>query len=200
VDKQSLLSESSLPVALDVHSFRLNDELFQQLCQDNEDLRLELTADGELIIMPPTGGTTGSRNADITSQLRIWAKKDGTGVSFDSSTMFSLPNGAKRSPDAAWVRRERWEALTERERESFVPLCPDFVQELRSATDGLTMLKEKIDEYIANGAQLGLLLDPKPKQVYVYRPNQPVERLDNPQTIAGDPVLPGFVLDLKDIW
>lgn len=200
MDRQSMLSESSLPVALDVHSFRLTDEQFQQLCQDNEDLRLELTADGELIIMAPTGGTTGARNADITSQLTIWAKKDGTGVSFDSSTMFCLPNGAKRSPDAAWVRRGRWEALTKDERESFVPLCPDFVLELRSATDRLPILRQKMEEYIDSGAQLGLLLDPNPKQVYVYRPNKPVDRLDNPQTIAGDPVLPGFVLDLKDIW
>ncbi len=200
MDRQSMLSESSLPVALDVHSFRLTDEQFQQLCQDNEDLRLELTADGELIIMAPAGGTTGARNADITSQLTMFAKKDGTGVTFDSSTMFCLPNGAKRSPDAAWVSREGWEALTEDERESFVPLCPDFVLELRSKTDSMSVLHEKMLEYIANGAQLGLLLDPKPKQVYVYRPNRPVDRLDNPQTMAGDPVLPGFVLDLKDIW
>jgi Uma2 family endonuclease len=195
-----MLSESSLPVALDVRSFILTDQQFLQLCQDNEDLRLELTADGELIIMAPTGGTTGSRNAEITSQLTSWAKKDGTGVSFDSSTMFCLPNGAKRSPDAAWVRRERWEALTSEEQEGFVPFCPDFVLELRSATDRLTVLREKLGEYVANGAQLGWLLDPKPKRVYVYRQNQPVERLDNPETFAGDPVLPGFVLGFKDIW
>jgi Uma2 family endonuclease len=132
VDTQTLLD---YPVALDVHSVRLTDEQFYQLCQDNEDLRLELTADGELIIMAPTGGTAGARNATINYQVTGWAKKDGTGVSFNSSTMFCLPNGAKRSPDAAWVRRERWDALTEKERESFVPLCPDFVLELRSATE-----------------------------------------------------------------
>jgi Uma2 family endonuclease len=200
VDRQSMLSESSLPVALDVRSFIVTDQQFLQLCKDNEDLRLELTADGELIIMAPTGGTTGARNASINHQITGWAIKDGTGVSFDSSTMFCLPNGAKRSPDAAWVRRERWEALTREDQESFVPLCPDFVLELRSATDRLSVLREKLDEYIANGAQLGLLLDPNPKQVYVYRPNRPVDRLDNPLTVAGDPVLPGFVLDFKDIW
>jgi Uma2 family endonuclease len=187
-------------VALDVHSVRLTDEQFYRLCQDNEDLRLELTADEELIIMAPTGGTTGVRNATIGARLTVWAEVDGTGVSFDSSTMFCLPNGAKRSPDAAWVRREKWDALSEKERESFVPLCPDFVLELRSATDSLSALQEKMQEYMANGAQFGLLLDPRSKQAYVYRPNQTVERLDNPQTIAGDPVLPGFVLDLKDIW
>ena len=185
MDRQSMLSESSLPVALDVHSFRLTDGQFQQLCQDNEDLRLELTADGELIIMAPTGGTTGSRNAEITSQLTIWTKKDGTGVSFDSSTMFCLPNGAKRSPDAAWVRRERWEELTVEEQESFVPLCPDFVLELRSATDRLSVLREKLEEYIANGAKLGLLLDPTQTSLGLSS-NRPVDRVDNPQTVAGD--------------
>ena len=197
MDTQTLLD---YPVALDVHSVKLTDEQFYQLCQDNEDLRLELTAEGELIIMAPTGGTTGVRNATIGARLTVWAEVDGTGVSFDSSTMFCLPNGAKRSPDAAWVRREKWDALSEKERESFVPLCPDFVLELRSATDSLSALQEKMQEYMANGAQFGLLLDPRSKQAYVYRPNQTVERLDNPQTIAGDPVLPGFVLDLKDIW
>src|SRR6266852_4038018 len=183
-------------VALDLHSFRLTDEQFYQLCQDNEDLRLELTAEGELIIMPPTGGTTGSRNAKITYQITGWAIKDGSGLSFDSSTMFCLPNGARRSPDAAWVRRERWDALSEKERESFVPLCPDFVLELSSTTDRLLFLQDKMQEYIANGAQLGLLIDPKSKQAYVYRANQTVECLDNPSTISGDPVLPGFALDL----
>jgi len=192
--------EEEMPLALDVHSVRLTDEQFFQLCQDNDDLRLELTAEGELIIMPPTGGTTGLRNADITSQIKIWAKKDGTGLSFDSSTMFCLPNGAKRSPDGAWLKRERWDQLTEEQRESFVPLCPDFILELRSATDRLLFLQDKMQEYIANGAQLGLLIDPKSKQAYVYRPTQPVECLDNPQTISCDPVLPGFALSLKDIW
>ena len=197
MDRQTLLD---YPVALDVHSVRLTDEQFYRLCQDNEDLRLELSAHGELIIMPGAGGKTGLRNAKITCQVTSWAQWSGTGLSFDSSTVFCLPNGAKRSPDTAWLRRERWNALTEEERESFVPLCPDFVLELRSATDSLMFLQDKMQEYIANGAQFGLLLDPKSKQAYVYRPDQPVERLDNPQTIAGDPVLPGFVLDLKDIW
>ena len=195
-----LEQERPFAIALNVHSVKLTDEQFYQLCQDNEDLRLELTAEGELIIMAPTGGTTGSRNATINYQITGWAIKHGTGISFDSSTMFCLPNGAKRSPDAAWVRRDRWDALTEVEQESFVPLCPDSVLELRSATDRLSFLKDKMQEYIANGAQLGLLIDPKSKQAYIYRNNQPVECLDNPQTISGDPVLAGFVLDLKDIW
>jgi Uma2 family endonuclease len=200
VTAQILEQEKPFAVALDLHSVRLTDEQFYQLCQDNEDLRLELTAEGELIIMPPTGGITGSRNADITTQLTNWAKRDGTGLSFDSSTMFILPNGAKRSPDGSWVSRKRWDALSQEEREKFVPLCPDFALELRSPSDRLSFVQDKMDEYISNGAGLGFLLDPKAKRVYVYRPGQPVESLDNPRTVSGDPVLPGFVLDLKDIW
>jgi Uma2 family endonuclease len=200
VTRQVLEQEGPVGVALNLHSVKLSDEQFYQLCRDNEDLRLELTAEAELIIMAPTGGTTGSRNADITTQLTVWAKTDGTGLSFDSSTMFCLPNGAKRSPDGAWVRRDRWDALTEEERESFVPLCPDFVLELRSPSDSLSFLQDKMKEYIANGAGLGFLLDPKAKRVYVYRPGQAVEPLDESRIVTGDPVLSGFVLDLKDIW
>jgi Uma2 family endonuclease len=192
--------EMPFAVALDFHCVNLTDEQFYQLCQDNEDLRLELTAQGELIIMPPTGGTTGVRNASINYQLTGWALRDGTGLSFDSSTMFSLPNGAKRSPDGAWVSQVRWDKLTQGERESFVPLCPDFVVELRSRTDSLKFLQDKMEEYIANGALLGFLIDPKSKQVYVFRPNRSFERFDDPQTVSGDPELPGFVMDLTEIW
>lgn len=197
---QILEQEAPFGVALNLNSVRLTDEQFYQLCQDNEDLRLELTAEGNLIIMAPTGGTTGSRNADITFQITAWAKKDGTGLSFDSSTMFILPNGANRSPDGAWVRRGRWDALSQAERDKFVPLCPDFVLELRSATDSLRFLQDKMQEYISNGALLGLLIDPKSKRVFVYRADQPAESFDDPKTITCDPVLPGFVLDLKEIW
>lgn len=197
---QTLEQEKPFAVALDLHSVRLTDEQFYQLCQDNEDLRLELTAEGELIIMPPTGGSTGSRNATITARITVWAEKDGTGLSFDSSTMFILPNGAKRSPDGSWVSRERWDALSQEERDKFVPLCPDFVLELRSPSDSLSFLQDKMDEYISNGAGLGFLLDAKAKRVYVYRPGHPVESLDNPRTLSGDPELPGLILALKDIW
>jgi Uma2 family endonuclease len=192
--------EQEKPFALNVHSLRLSDEQFFRLCQDNEDLRLELSAYGELIVTPGAGGNTGLRNANITCQVTSWARSDGTGLSFDSSTMFCLPNGAKRSPDTAWVRRVRWNALTEEEREGFVPLCPDFVFELRSATDSLMFLQDKMQEYISNGAHLGLLIDPQYRKVYVYPPNKTVECFDDPQFVKGDPVLPGFVLDLKDIW
>ena len=150
----------SLPIALDVHSVHLSDEQFYQLCRDNRDLRLELTAEGELIIMPPTGSLTGWRNAKINYRLTAWAEADGTGLTFDSSTGFTLPNGTKRSPDAAWIKRERWEALTEKEQEGFAPLCPDFVAELRSPDDSLSTLQDKMAEYVENGAKLGLLFDP----------------------------------------
>jgi Uma2 family endonuclease len=194
------VSPTTLPVAVDVHSLQLTDEQFLRLCRDNRDLRFELTAGGELIIMPPTGSMTGWRNADINYQLTAWAKGDGTGLTFDSSTGFRLPNGAKRSPDAAWIKRDRWDALAEQEKEGFAPICPDFVLELRSPDDRLPSLQDKTLEYVENGARLGWLIDPKARRVYVYRPGQPVECLEQPEAVSGDPTLSGFVLKLKDLW
>jgi Uma2 family endonuclease len=178
----------------------LTDDQFFELCQINRDLRIERTARGELVIMPPTGWKTGERNAEITLQLRTWAKQDGTGVVTDSSAGFKLPNGADRSPDAAWIRHERLVTLTPEQKEKFLPLCPDFVIELRSPTDSLTLLQSKMQEYLDNGAQLGWLIDPIQWRVYVYRPQLLVEILENPDTVSGDPVLPGFTLDLREIW
>jgi Uma2 family endonuclease len=178
----------------------VNDQQFFALCQLNRDLRLERTRQGDLVIMPPTGGETGRRNFALTGLFGRWVHADGTGVGFDSSTGFTLLNGATRSPDLAWVKRSRWEALTPPQREQFPPLCPDFVMELRSPSDALEYVQNKMREYLDNGAQLGWLIDPVDKKVYIYRPQTPVECLDNPQTIAGDPVLPGFVLELGRIW
>jgi Uma2 family endonuclease len=175
-------------------------EQFEQLCRDNRDIRMELTSQGELILMPPTGSKTGLRNAEITRQFATWAKADDKGVVFDSSTGFVLANGARRSPDLAWVRRERWEALSEEEQEGFAPLCPDFVIELRSRSDNLPPLQEKMEEWIANGASMAWMLDQLRKRVYIYRPNQPLETVGDPETVAGDPLLPGFILNLRDIW
>jgi Uma2 family endonuclease len=178
----------------------LTDEQFLELSQLNRDLRMELTAQGELIIMPPTGGEAGDRNAELTMQLRLWAKRDGTGSTFDSSTGFRLPNKAVRSPDASWVRNSRLDSLTPDQMKKFIPLCPDFVVELRSPTDSLKVVQEKMQEYIENGALLGWLLDPEQRRVYVYRPDQPVEEMREPASLAGDPLHPGFVLNLTEIW
>jgi Uma2 family endonuclease len=178
----------------------MSDEQFFELCQLNRDLRLERTSHGDLVIMPPTGGETGRMNFELTGVFSLWVHADGSGVGFDSSTGFTLPNGAKRSPDLAWVRRSRWEALTQEQRAGFVPLCPDFVVELRSPSDALEYVQAKMQEYLHNGAQLGWLIDPIEKKVYNYRPQAPLACLDNPQTISGDPVLPGFVLELGRVW
>ena len=187
-------------LTLNFRSVELTDEEFYRLCRDNPELRLELTAQRELVIMAPTGSKTGWRNSRLNQRLANWAERDGTGLCFDSSAGFLLPNGAKRSPDAAWVRRERWDALTDEQQEGFAPLCPDFVVELRSPDDRLPDLQDKLAEYIKNGAQLGWLIDPQDKCVFVYRPGQAVECLKDAKTVRGDPLLRGFVLDLPDIW
>ncbi|MHC5936958.1 Uma2 family endonuclease [Nostoc sp.] len=177
----------------------LTDEQFFQMCQKNRDYRFERTASGELLIMPPTGSDTGNRNFDIVVELGIWNKQTKLGKGFDSSTGFTLPNGAERSPDASWVKIERWNALTPEQQEKFAPICPDFVVELRSPSDSLKDLQEKMQEYIENGAQLGWLIDRKNKRVEIYRPGKNVEILDNPASLSGENVLPGFVLDLRSI-
>jgi Uma2 family endonuclease len=189
-----------VPVKLNVRATQLTDEQFAQLCRENPELRLELTAQKELVIMSPTGAKTGLRNSRITYLLVAWADKDGTGFAFDSSTGFTLPSGAKRSPDASWVTRERWDALTEEQQEGFAPLCPDFVIELRSPTDFVQDLHVKMQEYIDNGARLGWLIDPTDKCVSVYRPGQLTKTLHNPASISGDPVLPGFELHVQELW
>jgi Uma2 family endonuclease len=149
--------------------------------------------------MPPAGGSSGKRNAHITTRLGVWSEHDGSGDVFDSSTGFRLPNGAVRSPDASWVSKARLEGLTAEEREKYLPLCPEFVIELRSPTDSLQSLREKMQEYLDNGARLGWLIDPRRERVTVYTP-EGVEELQGPETLQGDPVLPGFTLDLRDIW
>ena len=177
----------------------LTDDQFYEFCRLNRELRIERTAQGGLVIMTPAGGDTSAKNAEITIQLGLWAKRDGTGRIFDSSGGFLLPNGATRSPDASWVRNDRLAALTAEERAKFLPLCPDVVIELRSPTDSLAALQEKIREYIENGARLGWLIDPLEGQVFVYRPGAPVERLEEPESVSADPVLPGFRLELGEI-
>ena len=184
---------------VDFSSVPLTSEQFYRLCNDNPELRMELTAKGELILMSPTGAKTGYRNSELNYQLVGWAKADGNGITFDSSTVFALPTGAKRSPDASWIQRKRWDALSDEEQEKFAPLCPDFVAELRSPSDQLATLEAKMDEYIQNGARLGWLLDPIEKRIYVYRPGRKVEVLNNPTRVEGEDVLKGLVVDLQEI-
>lgn len=180
---------------------RVSDKVFWWLCGANPDLRLERTARGELIVMPPAGGETGSRNAKLTHRLGAWAEVDGTGEYFDSSTGYKLPNGATRSPDASWIVRGRWEALSPKDRRRFAPICPDFVAELTSPSDTHRRddVREKMREYLDQGARLGWLIDPDAVEVEIYRPGRPVETLARPATLSGEDVLPGFVLDLKGI-
>lgn len=181
-------------------TLELSDDQLFDFCQQNGDLRIERTATGELVVMTPAGSGTSNRNSEINMQLRQWAKGDGTGVAFDSSGGFFLPNGAMRGPDAAWVERERLRELTSSQRERFLYLCPTFVLELRSPTDSLTVLQAKMEEYREAGARLGWLIDPQERRVHVYRPEAEVEVLQEPSTVQGDPELPGFVLDLEEIW
>ena len=178
----------------------LTDDQLLLLSSLNRDLRMERNAEGDLLLMPPTGGDTGESNAQLEMQLREWAKSNGTGTTFDSSTGFKLPNTAVRSPDASWMLRARLDQLTAEERKKFIPACPDFVVELRSPSDTMADLHAKLREYMANGARLGWLLDPETRRVFVYRPDAPVEQLDDPATVEGDPVLPDLVLDLREVW
>ena len=193
------MNTTTLPPQLTLN-INLTDEEFFQLCQNNRDLRFERTAAGELIIMPPTGSDTGNRNFDIAVELGIWNKQTKLGKGFDSSTGFKLSNGKDVSPDVAWIKKERWDSLTPQQQNKFAPIAPDFVIELRSASDNLKLLQEKMQEYIANGVKLAWLIDRKQRKVFIYRPNCAVEELDNPQTLTGEDILPGFVLDLSEIW
>ncbi|HZS47087.1 MAG TPA: Uma2 family endonuclease [Blastocatellia bacterium] len=178
----------------------MTDEQLFDFCQVHRDLRIERTANGDLIIMPPTGGETSNRNMALAIMLGNWSWHDGTGEAFDSNGGFFLPNGAMRSPDASWVKGSRLIQLTDKEKQKFLPLCPDFVIELLSPSDSLAEIQEKMQEYIENGAQLGWLIDPRRRQVHVYRPNKEIEVLENPSELSGESVLPGFVLDLTKVW
>ncbi len=183
----------------------LTDEQFYHLCMANEEWRMELTAEGDLMIMPPTGGESGIRNSDLNLQVGWWNRQTRLGFVFDSSTIFQLPNGAKRSPDVSLVIRERWEALSPEDRRRFPPLCPDFVIELRSETDSLPKLQSKMLDYLVNGLRLGWLIDPQTPLVEIYRPNQDVETLTFSAeqalpSLSGESVLPGFILDLTPIF
>ena len=189
--------------ALTVHmppSTQLTDKQFYELCRANAELRIERTANGELIFMPPTGGETGKWNAKLTACFVIWNEEANLGEVFDSSTCFKLPNGANRSPDAAWIKQERWDALTPEQKEKFPPIAPDFVLELMAPTDSLDMAQAKMQEYLNNGVKLGWLINRKKQQVEIYRPAQPVEILQAPPNLSGESILPEFILTLQWFW
>jgi Uma2 family endonuclease len=173
---------------------------FLKLCAANPGMRLERTARGELIVMPPTGGETGNWNSQINGELYLWTRQGQQGKSFDSSTGFNLPSGGDRSPDAAWISLEKWQALTPEERQGFIPLCPEFAVELLSPSDSWKQGQAKMEEYLENGCRLGWLIEPKRKRVAIYRQGQPVEVVENPTTLSGEDVLPEFVLDIQAIW
>jgi Uma2 family endonuclease len=196
-----LIQTESTPLTVNFPSLvQMTNEQFYEFCQANGDLRIERTANGEVIIMPPAFSDTGNRNFNIAAQMGNWTEQDGTGIGFDSSTGFTLPNGAMRSPDASWIELERWNALTDSQKASFAPICPNFVIELRSSSDRLIRLQEKMQEYIDNGASLGWLIDRQNRKVCIYRPNREVEILDNPEAVTGNPELTGFILRMTKIW
>lgn len=178
----------------------LNDDEFFDFCMKNPDLRIERHSNGEIFIMPPCGMETGYRNSDVSSQLRVWAKTDGRGVSFDSNTEFFLPSGAAFAPDASWILKARLASLTKKQKTRFGRLCPDFVIELQSPSDRLSSLKSKMEQWIANGAQLGWLIVPEKRTVYVYRPKRSAEELSHIDFVDGEGPVKGFRLELKDIW
>lgn len=187
---------TSEPVILNLKTVGLSSEQFYQLCQTNENWKLEQTAQGELVIMPPVGAISGNRESDLNGFLWLWNRQTKLGKVFSSSTIFSLPNGGKRSPDVAWIANERWEALSLEEQEKFATICPDFVIELRSRTDSLSLLQEKMQEYIHSGLKLGWLINPQNQQVEIYRQNKPMEIVELPTNLSGEDILPGFILEL----
>ena len=178
----------------------MNDEEFLRFCRVNDDVLVEMNAEGDLEIVPGTGGLTGKKNSYLNRKLGNWAEETNNGEVFDAQTFFRLDNGAKRMPDVAWLKTKRWDSLTRDEQEEIIPFAPDFVIELRSKTDVLKDLKEKMQEYVENGVLLGWLISPQTNQVFVYRPNEEVEILKKPKEISGEPLLKGFTLNLKEIW
>ncbi|KAM3102715.1 Uma2 family endonuclease [Phormidesmis sp. 146-12] len=199
-----LVQSAQMSMPIDLSSLttlsKMSDQQFYEFCRTNPDLRIERNATGEIVVMPPAFADTGNRNGRVFGQLYVWSEADGTGEVFDSSSGFTLANGATRSPDAAWILSNRWNALPPEQQASFAPIAPDFVVELRSSSDTLISLKEKMEEYIANGVRLGLLIDRKHCQVHVYRVDRSPEILDNPESVSCEPEMPMFALKMAKIW
>ena len=187
-------------LVLNISALEMTEDQLAKLSSDNGDMRIELTADKELVIMPPAFSETGWQELELAIQVGVWAKQDGTGRTYGPNAGFTLPNGAVRAPDVSWILLSRWETMSDSERHGFAKVCPDFVIELRSESDGLREVQLKMSEYMENGSRLGLLIDPQNRRVHVYRPGQPIEILEEPTSVSTDPVLPGFELDLSAIW
>lgn len=200
---QAIIEGTTFPFTVP-QGFRITPKQFEQLAEAEQLARLELTASGELIVMSPTGGEAGAKNFNLYIDFGIWNRQTKLGQAFDSSTIFALPNGARRSPDVSWVKLERWEALTLKEKQGFPPIAPDFVIELVSPSDLTNQryedLQNKMQEYLENSVKLGWLIEPSAKKVEIYRLGQSVELLNNPQTLSGEDILPGFTLDLTEIF
>lgn len=197
----AVLSEPPPPLVLRLKPVvRMTPDRFLKLCGQNRDVRLELTSEGDIVVMGPENSETGHTSNELAADCTIWARQDGTGLGFSSSAGFRLPNGAVGAPDWSWIRRERWESIPREDRRKFAPICPDFVLELRSPSDPLRYVQAKMQEYLDNGARLGCLIDPIQQRTHVYRPGAPTEILDRPDSLSGDPVLPGFVLALRSVW
>lgn len=192
--------KNELRVSLNPQSKKQRLKEFMRICRDNPDMRIEMDKNGEVIIMPPAHSETGEKNAELTYQLKHWAKKDGRGKVYDSSAGFRLPNGAVRSPDASWILKERLQSLDENQRQGFMEISPDFVIELLSSSDSLKKVKAKMLEYLENGTSLGWLIDARKKRVYIYRQGKEVEVLEKPQTVCGESLLPDFQLNLNEIF
>ena len=192
-------ADTTFRLVLNLQSVGLTDDQFFRLCCDNSDFQIELTADKHLIVMPPCFPETDRKNTKIIQRLANWTEQDDTGVCFGPTAGFTLPNGAKRAPDAAWIPKRRWNRLTKEEKHSLTPICPDFVLELRSTSNRLSDLQEKMEEYIANGAKMGWLLDPIDNRAEIYRPGEPPQLIENPAIISGDPTLKGFRFDFREI-
>jgi len=195
-----ILSESCFLLHLPERLRQMSEDEFFEFCVLNRDLRIERTAEGEIAIMPPAGSETGGSNLEIAGQLRNWAKIDGTGKGFDSNAGFTLPSGAMYAPDASWLLKSRWKTLPKADRRGFAHICPDFVIELKSPSDSVSFLQSKMEEYVANGARLGWLIDPDRRRIYVYRPNRAVVMLEGISSVSADPELPGFTLELGEIF
>lgn len=197
---QHIESKHPFRFALNAESVGITPEKFFRLCADNPELRLELTARKEIVIMPPSGGESSWKTGECFGQLRDWAKRDGTGMALESSAGYILPNGAIRAPDCSWLTKSKWDAISANQRKKFLPVCPDFVIEVRSPSDTLPDQQAKMTEYLGNGARLGFLVDPIKEKLYVYRPGQEPQCLKKPKSVSADPELPRFTLDLTDIW